>query len=183
MGQDFLIKKSRIAGNGGFASRDFQKGEVICNFKGRRLNISEAQRIYNRGDRRVTCDSFQISERSYINLDDIYNSINHSCNPNAGVKKARTLVARKNIKKGEEITFDYSATEWTPQDYTAYDPRQWPMTCVCGYIFCRKRIKCFPYLPKRLRDKYVKSGIIQNFILRKIAKPWEKTRCAVCERN
>jgi SET domain-containing protein len=183
MSQDFLIKKSGIAGKGVFASHDFKKGETICNFKGKRLNISEVQRLYDKGDKRVTCDSFQIFERSYIRLDDIYNSINHSCDPNAGVKKVRTLTALKNIKKGEEITFDYSATEWTPQDYTAYNPRQWPMTCACGYKFCRRKIKCFPYLPKCLRDKYIKSGIIQNFILRKIAQPWEKTRCFVCEQN
>ena len=35
--------------------------------------------------------------------------MNHSCDSNAGVVDDRKLVAAKDIKKGEEITVDYSS--------------------------------------------------------------------------
>ena len=42
--------------------------------------------------------------------------INHHCDPNAEVlllkgEEAAFLIAKRNIKKGEEITFDYETTE------------------------------------------------------------------------
>jgi len=51
----------------------------------------------------------------------------------------------QNIKKGEEITIDYSITE---------DDPYWKMTCVCGQIECRKVIQSIRFLPKKLFRKY-----------------------------
>jgi len=48
--------------------------------------------------------------------------LNHSCAPNAVVRE-RALLALRPIDAGEEITFDYNATEW---ELTA------PFTCRCG---------------------------------------------------
>ena len=55
---------------------------------------------------------------------------NHSCNANIGVKGQIILVARREIKSGEELTFDYDTTEM------AADPFQ----CQCGSDQCRKII-------------------------------------------
>jgi len=177
------IRQSSIEGHGVFATRNFKTNEKICVFKGLRSSFKNQEKKYLKGDKRVTCDSFQVGLFSYINLDKIYNSINHSCHPNAAIKGARTLIALKTIKAGTEISFDYSATEWTPQDYTSYNQQAWPMACHCGSINCRKLITCFPYLPNEVKTKYINGGAIQSFILKKMHWPKEKQRCYICEKK
>jgi len=175
------IRPSPIQGYGVFANRDIHKGEMITLMRGTILTVPEVQKLYLNGQTRTTCDTLQIAEQKYVLLDPLHNSINHSCNPNAGMRKIRSLVALRNIRKGEEVTFDYSIVEWTPRNYTAYDPHDWPLRCDCHSPRCRKLIKCFPYVPKALQNKYVRSGMIQDFILRKLASPRNETRCDVCE--
>src|SRR3989344_803789 len=115
------INQSGIEGQGVFVTKAFKKKDKICVFKGSRSSFEDQERKYLDGDERVSCDNFQVGLYSYINLNKIYNSINHSCGPNAAIVRVRTLIALKPIKAGEEITFDYSAVEWTPQDFTKYD--------------------------------------------------------------
>lgn len=57
--------------------------------------------------------------------------VNHSCNPNAGIRGQITLVALRDISTGEEICFDYAMT-----DSSAYDE----FICECGTPNCRQRI-------------------------------------------
>ena len=71
------------------------------------------------------------------------------------IKKTNNLVAIKNIKENEEITFDYSTT-WLEG-----------FNCKCGKINCRGYVGDFLSLSKRLRNRYKKIGIIPEFILKK----------------
>ncbi|MEK6844807.1 MAG: SET domain-containing protein-lysine N-methyltransferase [Nanoarchaeota archaeon] len=71
--------------------------------------------------------------------------INHSCSPNAGLVGKNKVVAMKNINKNEEITLDYSITE---------DDPNWEMKCKCDDKKCRKIIKSYRFLPKKLKEKY-----------------------------
>ncbi|MHB8630096.1 MAG: SET domain-containing protein-lysine N-methyltransferase [Aggregatilineales bacterium] len=57
--------------------------------------------------------------------------INHSCDPNAGVKGQNVLVARRDIAPGEEICFDYETTDTQGMNFV----------CRCGSPKCRKRIR------------------------------------------
>lgn len=92
------------------------------------------------------------------------------------------MIALRNIKIGEEITYDYSATEWTVQDYPPYYTDGWPMKCKCGSSMCRKLIGCFIYLPESTKQKYILSGVIQNHIIERLSEPKEAQRCFICER-
>jgi len=56
------------------------------------------------------------------------------------------LVAMRDIKKDEEITFDYSMI-------TADG---WPLECSCGSPSCRKLIGNYRDLPDELKKKYDK---------------------------
>jgi len=84
--------------------------------------------------------------------------LNHSCEPNAGVKKDRHLVAIRDIKKGEEVTVDYSALFL----------EGWEMRCWCERKNCRKVISTFDKLnsvdQKRLKD-YVSSYVQKTYVL------------------
>lgn len=84
-----------------------------------------------------------------------YVLVNHSCNPNAGIKNSRILTAIKNIKKNEEITYDYS-TVWFEG-----------FKCKCGNTNCRGYISDFLGLSKKDKEKYLKLGVVSEFIKKK----------------
>lgn len=70
--------------------------------------------------------------------------LNHSCEPNAGIKNNRHLVAMRPIKKGEEIVFDYAMNNIDG----------WKMECECGSKNCRKVVLTFDALDNETKEKY-----------------------------
>jgi len=56
---------------------------------------------------------------------------NHSCEPNAALRGQLTLVARRAIRRGEEVCYDYAMS-----DGSSYDE----FTCGCGSALCRGRV-------------------------------------------
>ena len=59
--------------------------------------------------------------------------MNHSCEPNVWMKDEVTLIARKGIDPGDELTTDYALFEAWEDFVSSWD-------CACGSQFCRKRI-------------------------------------------
>lgn len=57
--------------------------------------------------------------------------INHSCDGNIGFNDNGDFTAIKNIKRGEELTYDYGLAESNPR---------FKMTCHCGTKKCRRII-------------------------------------------
>ncbi|GDY00730.1 hypothetical protein LBMAG49_00590 [Planctomycetota bacterium] len=62
--------------------------------------------------------------------------LNHSCEPNAFLR-GRDLVALRQIARGEQITFDYSANEFDMAT---------PFLCACGARQCRGMIRGYRHL-------------------------------------
>lgn len=99
--------KRGLNGLGLFAGEDIKKGELIIEYIGNILTDKETDEI---PDSRYI---FSVSKNHNIDGTPRWNIArycNHSCNPNSesDVKKKRVFVrAIKNIKEGEEITYDY----------------------------------------------------------------------------
>ena len=93
-------------GFGLFTVRDFAKGEYIVEYKGKRISTKLADTLKTRY-------LFELDEHWTIDGSPRSNTaryINHSCDPNCetDVVDGRIIVyAIKNIKAGEELTFDY----------------------------------------------------------------------------
>lgn len=141
MTKNFITKESKIHGKGAFATKDFKKGDTIFIFKGK---------IYKRDNKNVkdafaNPDSIGIDKNTWIDPFDNFHYINHSCDPNMGIKGRVLFKALRNIKKGEELTFDYSINE--------ADPR-WHMKCRCGAKNCRKVIRSVQFLPEKTFKSY-----------------------------
>ena len=83
--------------------------------------------------------------------------VNHSCEPNTGLRNVTELYALRDIKTGEEVTCDYSAT---------MDEDDWEMDCLCGTPTCRGRIRDFKYLSRELQQRYIQLGIVAAFCLK-----------------
>src|SRR3989338_1059759 len=106
---DLIIVRSK-SGKGISANRNFKKNEKIIEFHGKLYKGKQLSFSYDEVDDHYV----QIGEELYMGpsggLDDF---LNHSCSPNSGLKVAGRkvfLIAIKNIKNGEEITWDYSTT-------------------------------------------------------------------------
>ena len=123
---DVIVKKLKIEGFGVFASRDFKKGEIVIQWDlSHQLSPEEAKKVSTKEKRYLA-----YFNGKYILMQPPAKYVNHSCSANTYAKDFCD-VAKRNIKKGEEITGDYSDDE-TPG---------FEMVCHCGSKNCRKIIK------------------------------------------
>jgi len=163
----FKVRKSGIAGKGVFAVKDIKKGEYLCIMDGEEITINEMIRRVDEEESEEGSDPLQIDDNTYIDLSEVPRSFNHSCEPNAFISGKNTLKAMKNIKEGEEITYDYSTTmndnaeiinEGGDEDYL------WTLKCKCGSKNCRGIINQFKTLPKNIKTFYLKNKFVPNHI-------------------
>ncbi len=103
----------------------------------------------------VADHAIQISEHEWQESSGNARFINHSCDPNCGIKGLNILVAMKDIVKGQELTWDYDMTE----------DSDWRMECACGSVNCRKTIGAFVNVPDEVRKKY--QGYISDWLVKK----------------
>jgi SET domain-containing protein len=160
------VKKSKISGKGVFARENIEKGKRICFMKGEEVTDPECvRRIENNIERDE--DFLQVDYGRYIDMEEIYRCINHSCDPNSYMRGKNELVALKDIKKGEEITYDYSTTMWEDKEETRkiLGKDSWVMECKCTAKNCRKIIDQFYLLPKKIQEYYIKNKYVPDFII------------------
>jgi SET domain-containing protein len=134
------VKQTAAKGLGVFATRDIRKDEVIAKFEGPMVVIKNLDEI----PREVQDHLYNIDIDKYIIAKEPAARTNHSCEPNAGIKKDVYLVAMRDIKKDEEVTLDYSLIT----------PNNWTLECQCGAKTCRKLIGRYQDLPDELKRKH-----------------------------
>jgi len=123
---NIIVKKSKIEGKGVFAARDFKKGEIVIKWDiSHTLSKSEVEKLSKEEKKYVS-----FLDGKYILMQPPATYVNHSCDANT-YSKNFCDVAKRDIKKGEEITGDYSENE-TPG---------FSMKCHCGSKKCRKIVR------------------------------------------
>lgn len=130
------IRKSKF-GKGLFATKDLDAGTVLCNVTGPVLSFEQTIQLHKRESH-----CLQIEQDQYILCDPPFLYSNHSCAPNCGLNAHLQLVALCDLKKGEELFWDYS---------TSMLERHWTMKCSCGSPQCRGLITDFDLLPFMMR--------------------------------
>jgi SET domain-containing protein len=142
--QPFIVRKSRIAGLGAFATRFIDKGERVAEYLGERVSHAVADARY---DDHAKSDhhTFLFTVNRSVVIDAAVGGndtrfINHSCDPNceSDVERGRVFIdAIRDIRKGEELTYDYAfvrdGTETAEEEFTLYG-------CRCGTKKCRGTI-------------------------------------------
>lgn len=88
-------------------------------------------------------DLYSIDERG----DDATYFINHSCNPNLWMQDAFTLVARRQIEAGEELSADYALWE-SDEAFSS----SWK--CRCGAPECRGGVTGVDWRSLELQERY-----------------------------
>ena len=132
----YKIKKSKIDKNGLYANQDIKQGTRIIEYKGKIISNRQSE-VDPKFDNEKAIYLFNINRKYDLDGDFKYNTarlINHSCDPNCEVYGTGLKVwvyAIKDIKKGEELTYDYGFG--FDKDY-----RDFP--CRCGAANCAKYI-------------------------------------------
>jgi uncharacterized protein len=162
--EKYEVRETGKYGRGVFAIVDIARGETVRIFGGEKISLEECLKRVEDG-RMNNDDGFQIGKESYLVLDFISLMFNHSCDPNTAFRGESELFAIKDIKAGDEITYDYSAT--VGPNIT---PEMWTMECRCGAPNCRKVLSNILSIPQKTLDEYRGSGALQDYILDELKK-------------
>ena len=154
------VRESKIHGRGLFAVIEISKHEIVA-VKGGHIVDRKALRekitprlgpveIQINGDLFIAPVSDEECELSMLYL-------NHSCDPNLGIRGEITFVAMRDIRAGEELTHDWAMTD--DDDYS--------IKCTCGAPDCRKTLTGKDWQRPDLQKRY--SGYFSAYLARKIA--------------
>ncbi len=125
------IRKSPIHGRGLFARRAVARGEIVAIKGGHVLDEAGLAAVRDR----IAVSYIQIDRGFYIGArtraEVARNKLflNHSCEPNVGIRGQIVFVAMRPIRAGEELTYDWAMEEMADAG---------PSTrCTCGARRCR----------------------------------------------
>ncbi len=149
---------------GVFAKEAIKKGEIVAIAGGYIMTWAECKKL----PKNLEYLSFQVEENFFMGIkkkceieDDC--RFNHSCEPNLGQRGQLSLVSMRDIKKGEELTFDYAMTLCKIDSEEPFK-----MRCLCGKKKCRGIITDEDWKLPELQKKY--RGYFQPFLQEKIDK-------------
>jgi uncharacterized protein len=146
-----IVKRTKLYGRGVFAKTPIKKGEEIASFDGPFYDDD-----FDGWTDDLCNHSIQCGKALWRDSKGIARLINHSCDPNCGIKGKFKIVAMRDIEKGEHVTWDYEMTERSTW---------WKMRCRCGSPMCRKKIGDYRNLPRGIRARY--KGYISDWLIRK----------------
>jgi hypothetical protein len=138
------IRPSPIQGNGMFASQPIQEGEIVVIIGGAVMTEEEFRAYIQTVDR---FNAVQIGEETHlVDLPTSSGGMNHSCDANLWMRDEVTVVARREIAAGEELTQDYALYTTSP-DWTL-EP------CHCGTSVCRRMVTGNDWQRADVQERY-----------------------------
>jgi hypothetical protein len=140
------------------AREPIAKGELIVVWSGTLVDSSELATL----PASVKRHSLQVEDDHYlVSLTDCEppDYVNHSCAPNAGLSGQIGLIAMRDIRPGEEVTYDYAMSDGSP--YDEFD-------CCCGAEQCRGRVTGEDWKRSELWQRY--QGYFSPYLQRRINK-------------
>jgi SET domain-containing protein len=154
------VRESKIHGHGLFATADIGENEIVAVKGGR---IVDGKTLREKITPVLGPVEIQIDDDLFIapvteeerELSMLY--LNHSCDPNLGMRGEITFVAMRDICAGEELTHDWAMTD--DDDYS--------IECNCGTANCRKTLAGKDWQRPDLQKRY--TGYFSTYLARKIA--------------
>ena len=108
------------------SKREYNKGDVICEMPS--VNVMDKPNRY----------TVQIGRNQHTHVGKLA-ALNHSCDPNVILDTENMLmIARREIARGEELSFFYPSTEWEMNA---------PFICLCGAPNCIHVVAGARFLP------------------------------------
>jgi len=155
------IRKSSAQGWGWFAKVDIPENGWLWK------NTHEDDIIIYKYDDLITLPEnmrhqlFQFTDDSYelVSREDPNYYQNHSCDGNTWFQGDDSLVARREIKRGEEITIDYAT-------FDSHYPFDTIDQCMCGSQFCRGKVTPDDWKREDVQKRY--HGHFLTYLQKKI---------------
>lgn len=144
--QYYEIREVNGKGRSVFTRRRFLAGETVV--IGRIVRVVPQRTRY----------SFQLEWNLHVDLDEPARLLNHSCDPNLGIKKNKfggyNFSAIRAIEPGEELCWDYAMTEYESIAVSK---------CRCNNRCCRRTISGYKGLTESIKKKY--KGYLAPYLL------------------
>jgi hypothetical protein len=140
-----VARRSASEGFGVFVDRPVLAGGLLCVWGGevvptwRMLNLPEGRRRFAV---QVEEDLYLVTPLLGTGAADL---VNHSCDPTAILRGSHTLVARRDLVAGEEITYDYATSDANPH---------LGFVCRCGTAACRGSVSGDDWRDPELQARY-----------------------------
>jgi len=155
MNPKIRVGETAATGRGLYAQALIRSGEIVVVQGGK---IIENNRVDDAATLHYSEHYFQIEKGFFIGaakpesseLDGIF-VMNHSCDPNCGVKGQISFVSMREIHPGEQLTFDYAMTDAV---YPGAGFEEANIDCRCGSARCRKTITHTDWQCEELRKRY-----------------------------
>ena len=152
-------RASPIEGRGLFARGAIPAGTIVAVKGGAIMDAAAFARVRDA----VSPAEIQIEDALYIapqTADEVESNIlclNHSCDPNVGVRGQITFVAMRDISAGAELTIDYAMIDGDPAER---------MTCACGARACRGVVTGEDWRRPELQRRY--AGYFSRYLADRI---------------
>ena len=143
----FELRETSKKGEGVFATKLFKVGDIVM--------VGVIKEVLNGNHSHAS----QVNENEYVFHAGLISKVNHSCDPNCGIRVNETgahdFVAIRDIIVNEEVTFDYAMRN--------YGVDYFPKQCICGSERCRGRITGWKDLPDEWKNEY--EGFVAPYLL------------------
>jgi SET domain-containing protein len=153
-------RTSPIGGRGLFARVAISAGEIVAVKGGAITDRATFERVRNEvspAEIQIENDLY-IAPRSAAEVEANILCLNHSCDPNVGVRGQITFVAMHDIPAGSELTIDYAMIDGDPAER---------MECSCGATECRRVITGSDWRVPELQRRY--AGYFSRYIEERFA--------------
>jgi len=143
-------------GYGSFARQTIARGTIVATFGGLtvdRIGLASFPDERQRRSMQIDIDQFLLGP----SVREPGDSINHSCDPNCGMRNATQIIAMRDIENDEELTFDYAMSDTS--DYDEFE-------CSCSTLQCRGVVGANDWRRQDLRQRYV--GFFSPYVQRLI---------------
>jgi len=122
----------------------YKKGDLIC--------VMPSENIMDKPNRFTV----QIAKDKHTHVGKLA-ALNHSCDPNVILDTEHMeMIARRDIEKGEELSFFYPSTEW---EMAA------PFICLCGSTNCIHVVAGARFLPLSTLEHHYLSKHVREMII------------------
>jgi SET domain-containing protein len=159
------VRPGGAHGNGLYATAPIRAGELLVVTGGRILSFESLLTHELPGHPIQVETDLVLSPFDSQVLDGIF-TVNHSCDPNSGMRGQLSLVALRDIAVGEEICFDYAMVDSDPAGIETFS-----MHCLCKSHGCRGRVTDRDWRLPELRQRY--RGYFASYLQRRIDQETE----------
>ncbi|MBI5089970.1 MAG: SET domain-containing protein-lysine N-methyltransferase [Actinobacteria bacterium] len=144
------VGPSPIAGHGLFAIAPIEAGSPVLRLGGRLVTTAELESMFAAAADDPTAtyiDTFSVVGDAHLVLppSTAAHFCNHSCEPNLWMEGPYTIVSRRAVSIGDELTIDYGTISGAPG---------FEMKCSCGSTRCRGVVTSDDWLLPALQASY-----------------------------